>query len=448
MNYTDTFLDNLERFSEKTIPEHVAVKVRQLILDYLGVTIAGAASTKDKTSAILNAAIDIEGVSPLIGLNKTVNIEKALLINGLNAHALDFDDGTNTGIIHLGSPIFTALLPLLRHKKIPVTEFLKAVVMGYETSFTMAITIQPEHKERGYHATGTCGTIGVAMAIAYLLKFNKRQKKDGFSAAALAASGSLKALEDGSDYKPYNVAKAALNGYYSSLLGYSGYRAPDDVLEGFQGFIKQMTGLDEVEIKAPLYLDTYAVEKAYIKPFAACRYCHPAIGAMIDIKNEYKLIPADVQKIVVRTYKWAVKKHDHTEIMGITSAKMSIPYSAAVAFIYGKAGMREFDNEIIQTQEVRELTKKVEVYEDETMTAAFPKVTTALCEVYTKNGNCYTKQVDFPKGEPENPLTEEEVEDKFRMLTRYAGMPEERIQQIIDICSDFEHRYMELFDVI
>ena len=104
MNYTENFLTNIEKISTQQIPEQVLHKAKNLLTNYLGVTIAGAACTRSKTVKLLSASLDMDGACPVIGIGKTVNIEKALLVNGLNAHALDFDDGTNTGIIHLGSP--------------------------------------------------------------------------------------------------------------------------------------------------------------------------------------------------------------------------------------------------------------------------------------------------------------------------------------------------------
>lgn len=448
MNYTDSFLINLEQFSKLYFSEEVFEKLKYLFLDYVGVTLAGATFTKEKVDRFLSSSIDSDGTCSLYGLNKKTNIEKALLINGLSAHALDYDDGTNAGIIHLGSPIFTALLPLLQHRRgITAKDFWRAAIIGYEASFTMALSIQPMHKERGYHATGTCGTIGVAMATAYILKFSKRQIKDAFSAAALAASGSLKGLEDGSDYKPYSVGKAALNGYNSALLGFSGYKGPEDVLAGFQGFIKQMTGLDEIELRAPMCLGTTAVEKAYIKPYAACRYCHPAIGVMIDFKKEHNIPPEDIRSVEIYTYKWAVKKHDHTEIQGVTSAKMSIPYSVAVALIYGKAGMQEYTPEVIADQKVQSLTKRISVYENQELTSEFPKSQAAICKIKTAE-NEYCIKVDFPKGEPENPLSYDEVKEKFTMLARYAGLSNERISNLITLCDDFDNRYQELLNIL
>ena len=118
----------------------------------------------------------------------------------------------------------------------------------------------------------------------------------------------------------------------------------------------------------------------------------------------------------------AVNKHDHTDVPVSASAKMSIPYSVAVGLLYGKAGLKEYDEEHVKDEKVKNLTKKVEVYADDDFTAAFPKVTSALVEIHIKGGNVVKKQVDFPKGEPENPMNDKEFFDRFCELCCFAAV--------------------------
>ena len=448
MNYTDEFLNSIDLLSKKSIDKKIIKKIKILLIDYLGNTIAGSYINKEKCNKILINSVNINGNSPLIGLQRNVNIENAILINGLNSHVLDFDDGTNRGIIHLGAPIFTVLLPLLKNKKIHIVDFYKSVVLGYEVSYTLAASIQPEHKMCGYHATGTCGTIGAAMAIAYLLNYDKEEKKNAFSASVLSSSGSLKALEDGSDLKPYNVAKAALNAYVSSLIAIAGFKGPNDVLSGDRGFFEQFTRKNDIVLLEPLYLNTYAIEKAYINLYASWRYFHPAIDAIINIKKKYNLKSSDIEKIEIYTYKLAVKNHNHIDIQGVTSAKMSIPYSVAVAFIFGTVGLSEFNPIVIKNSEINNLASKVLVIDDDNLTKEFPTMTPAICKVYTVDNNVYSCRVDIPKGEPENPLSIDEVINKFLMLTDYSKVSRKISKEVIEIVNNLDYRYNELFDIL
>ncbi len=443
MNRTDEFLKEIDDLANMPVPDKVIEKTKLQLLDYIGVTLAGAKQQKERILKSLDFEQDI-GTSTIIGVTGNQTLKNAIFYNGLDAHTLDFDDGTNQGIIHLGSPIFSALLPIMEKCDLNGYDILRAAVIGYETSFTMAMSIQPEHKQLGYHATGTCGTLGVATAIAYALGFDEEQKRDAFNVAALSASGSLKVLEDGSVLKPYNAAKASLNGYVSAQMGMLGYSGPDDVLSGSNGFLHVMSGNSDNELTPVMLNGTYAVEKAYIKPYAACRYCHPAIEAAMNLRKKCKVPEEDIESITVKTYLMAVNNHDHTEIKGINSAKMSIPYSVAVAYITGKAGMEEYGMEWVSNKAVLKLTEKVKVIECPEYTNEYPKRTMAELELETKTGKCYREFSEYPKGEPENPMSMDDIKGKFFALGKAAGKGKNELQEIVDVVLDFENQSQKL----
>jgi len=176
---------------------------------------------------------------------------------------------------------------------------------------------------------------------------------------------------------------------------------------------------------------TYAIMKAYVKPYASCRYTHPSVEAAILLKNRFGITPADAESIDIRTYDLAVAGHDHTEIPGPYSAKMSIPFSVAAALKYGKAGLLEFSEVSVRDPELLELTSKVRVAADRELSDAFPAEQTAVLTIRTKEGSV-TERVDFPKGEPENPMTEEEFRVRFDGLCEYAGMDAEKTDGIFN----------------
>ncbi len=419
MNQSREYLKAVDGIWRSPIPEEVMARARQSLLDYLAVTCAGAAFQKDKLEKYFAFAQPESGAFRAIGTGKDLALKESVFLNGLNAHALDFDDGTNSGIIHLGSPIFSLLLPLAQRYGTGIGDLLKAAVAGYEASYTMAVSIQPGHKAMGYHATGTCGTLGATLAASYMLGFSEEERFRAFAAAAVAASGMLKVLDDGSELKPYNVAKTALLALTSLQLGKAGFEGHADPLGG-RGFFRMMTGREDVELKSVLLNGTYAVMKSYTKPYASCRYTHPAVEAAIRMRDRVR--PEEVAEIDIRTYDLAVTGHDHTEIPGSYSAKMSIPYATAAGLIYGRAGLREFSEEAVRGADILELTKKVRVSADEELSAAFPSVQAAVVTIRTKGGKAYTERVDFPKGEPENPLTEEEFRSRYDGLMEYAGV--------------------------
>ena len=418
LNKSVEFFEMIDRVWKAPIPEEVMARARRSLLDYLAVTCAGAEFQKEKLEKYWEFAQPEEGKFRAIGTGKDVVLKEAVFLNGLNGHALDFDDGTNSGIIHLGSPIFSLLLPLALRYGTSVDEVLKAAITGYEASYTMAVSIQPGHKAMGYHATGTCGTLGATLAAAYMLGFSDEERFHAFASACVAASGMLKVLDDGSELKPYNVAKTALLSLTALQLGKSGFKGHADPLGG-RGFFKMMTGKEDVELKPVLLNGTYAIMKSYTKPYASCRYTHPAVEAAIHLRPSVKA--SDVEEIDIKTYDLAVSGHDHTEIPGSYSAKMSIPYATAAGLIYGKAGLQEFTEERVKEKNILELTKKIHVSSDDALSAVFPGIQAAVVTIKTKNGE-YTDRVDFPKGEPENPLTDEEFRSRYDGLMEYAGV--------------------------
>ena len=169
--------------------------------------------------------------------------------------------------------------------------------------------------------------------------------------------------------------------------------------------------------------------KSYTKPYASCRYTHPAVEAAIRLRST--VAANEVEGIDVRTYKLAVAGHDHTEAAGAYSAKMSIPFATAAGLLYGKAGLQEFTEDAIRRPEMAALARKVHVEADEAFSAAFPTVQTAEVSIRTPRGE-FRERVDFPKGEPENPLTDAEFRERYDGLMTYAGIAPATSARVFD----------------
>ena len=309
-------------------------------------------------------------------------------------------------------------------------KLLKAAVIGYETSYTMAISIQPVHKAMGYHATGTCGVLGATIAAAYMLDFTEEERFQAFATACVSASGMLKVLDDDSELKPYNVAKTSLLALTSLQMAKAGFKGHHDPLGG-RGFLKMMTGNENTEIKPILFGGTYAIMKTYTKPYESCRYTHPAIEAAIRLRKS--VCPAEIDRVDISTYSLAVSGHDHTDVSGSYSAKMSIPYATAVGFLFGKAGLQEFSEENTKNPEILSFVKKFHVVADEALSKAFPAIQAAILQITKQDGSVLSERVDFPKGEPENPLSESEFRERYDELMKYAGIVPKESNRIFDL---------------
>lgn len=428
MNLTDRFLANIFALRRQVVSKENEALIRSYLLDTVGVSLAGAADLKDKEGYLLNL-LGGKGDVKTIGRDDGCTMADAIFLNGLSSHFLELDDGVRYGVIHPSAPLFSALIPLAIANHINWEDFVLGAVCGYETSIRLASAMQPTHYSMGYHPTATCCTVGAAVGIAVMMGWEDAVVKDAFSAACVSASGSLKVLEDVSQIKPYNCAKAALNGYMSAMLAKAGFVGPSDALDGDTGFLKMnSTAYDEDVLTGErnfLYL-----EKIYQKPYASCRHTHPEIEACFKIRQTEGFDVKDVEKVEITTYKGVIGKHDFKDIHGESSARMSIPYSAIIALWTGKAGIAEFAEPYVSNSDILDLTQRVEIIPDEELSRLVPDKRVAIVKVFMYNGTVLTERVEYPKGEPENPLTPDENLAKFLSMTEHAGISREKAQSI------------------
>ena len=447
-NLTDTFINSIFDFSKKQFTQSNRHQAKRCLLDYLGVTIAGAQILNNKTKLFIDAMGTITGNIKVIGSNLNTSIERAGFINGLNAHVAELDDGVISGIVHPGSPVLSALIPYAQKERVKGDDLIKGIIVGYEVTTSLADAIQPSHKLKGYHATATCGAIGGAVAIASMLNFSIDEMKNAFSIAAVSAFGTLKVLEDNSQLKPYNVAQAAQISINSAAMARAGFMGPEDVLSGKRGFFEMLS--DEINLSFLNIQDNQklAIERVYVKPYAACRYCHPVIDAALNINKKHKLDLEKIESIEVSTYELAVKYHDHVLIDNISSAKMSIPYSVAIALTTNNAGINQFTDNYIYDKKISSLTKKVKVYSSDEFTKLFPIYSSAEIVIKTHCGDIIREKVLSPKGEPETPLSDDELMNKFLLLVHFNKIKEIDSGKVISTVFDIENNINKLFELL
>ena len=412
-NIIDTFINGLI-IQAKSLSLQVNQQARKCLFDYLGATIGGIKYLKEKYPEL------------------RVSEFRDGFINGFAAHVLELDDGHRHGMIHLGASIITAVLTVAEKSMLSSDVVLEGIIMGYEVAVRCARAIQPGHKIRGYHVSGTCGTIGSAMGVAFACGYNKEQLKSTLACAVSSAAGLLEVQEQASELKPYNLGRAAMDGLFAAKIGKMAIPGPDDVLGGKRGFLAALTDTPHPEYLTDFSNSDYAIEGIYQKVHAACRHCHPAIDATLELRTRFHFMPEQVDKIEVYTYKLAVGSHDHTDIRGISSAKLSTPFAVALALVKGHAGYADYNDDNLNDYWIKNLTQKVRVVEDETLTAQSPTIRGARVTIYMKDGNEYEATCLYPKGEPENPLTQEELEEKFRGLAMYGGLTKEECDEVIN----------------
>jgi len=445
---TNTFIDYLFELSRSSFEQSVNLQAKKCLLDFLGASLAGSKIIKKKTNKFLNKLDTGSGNITVIGLGRKAHLFNALLINSVNAHVTELDDGSRFGMIHPGAVIIPALLAIGEKEKISGKKILAGIIVGYEATIRLATTIQPSHKELGFHATGTCGAIGTSIGVATALNFTKSQFKNSLSASASGSSGLLKAIEGNSELKPFNAGRATLCGVMSAYMAQAGFNGPDNILDGKHGFISMMAKQYDLKQLNDKKNSALTIEQTYFKPYASCRHSHSAIEAVLMINQAHKIKVKDIKKVNIKTYQQAIYRHDHKKITSINSAKMSIPYSVAVALKTGQVGLEEFNLKHIQDPDLSHLITRINLSESRALTRLVPNKRSAIVEIETVNNKSYSKRVDLPKGEPERPLSEQELEEKFISLARYGGKSKQDSLKIIEHVYDLENQLDKIYKLL
>jgi len=441
MNVTDMLIDRLNDFAEKEYKLDCGIK--GCLVDYTGVLLAGARQLEKRHKAYLNQVGMFSGAATVMGVGVHADAYSSALLNAMSAHVLELDDGHRFGMLHPGTPVFSALLAIVQREKLDCETFLMAAAIGYEAMIRLACMVQPEHKKRGFHASATCGTIGAAVAVAKARNYGIRQLKDTISASATCASGLLSMIDDDSELKPFNCAQAAANGLMAANMGRYCI-GPEDALGGQRGFIKTLNG----EIDFGKVMDALAMENCvgttYKKLYASCRHTHSAVEAALKLRNRYIAVAEGsvaahvkrIKSVCVETYELAVYGHNSTNAQSISAAKMSTPYSVAVALVTGKSSLDAFSEELLRNEVVISVERRVKVLEDHRLTKLSPTVRAAVVKLEMDNGVVYEEHVDYPKGEPENPFTQEETDGKLDMLLHTAGKSDKFIRRMRETLAD------------
>ena len=385
--------------------------------DYLAVTAAGARKNRASWQPLL--ACLPPGNAELVGWPERTDPKTAALINGFNAHSLELDDGQRFAMIHLGASVISAIRAASALHPIGNEARVRGIVMGYEAACRLSIAMQPAHKQRGYHAAGTCGTVGAAVGVAFALGMTRPQLMRVLSAAAGSSAGMLEIQEQASELKPYNLGRAAMDGLAAAFMGWTGFAPPEDMLAGERGFFRLFAGTwDESKLLAEC--PGFEIDRIYLKPYASCRHSHSAVEAALQLHGQAE--GRSIERITVETYRLGVKGHDHQEVHGVASAKLSTPYAVAVALLRGRAGVAQFEP---LDEEAVALARKVEVRENPDMTAECPGKRMARVRVRLADGREFERCVGHAKGEPENPMDSKELEEKWNGLAMFpdGGAP-------------------------
>lgn len=435
MNLTRAVAQKCVEIEYDRLPEEVIDRVKYLTLDYLGVAARGSLSESSRPVYHAVRRLDESGTGvPVIGTDFRVAPPYAALANGISAHSLELDDVVNAASLHPGVAVISAAISAANISNCCVKEFIEGVVAGYEVTVKLGIALDPAaHYERGFHPTATCGTMGAAVAVAKILGLSHKKTTNALGIAGSQAAGSMEFLAEGAFTKRFHAGWAAHSGLMAALLARENFTGPGTIIEGKFGFLHSYSDRSDPERVLKGWADPYEVMKTSIKPHACCRYKQGPIDGVLRIVRENNLRADDVEIIETSVLSAGAALVAEPAPLkqnpkSIVDAQFSMPFGAAVAVLFGKATLNEYTLENLASEEVRSLMKRVTCVKNPELDKMFPQKWPASVKIISKDGRSFQESVEFPKGDPENPLTWDEIIEKFNDLASPVYSPERRKQ--------------------
>ena len=343
-------------------------------------------------------------------------VRTAAFLNGASAHTSEFDDIFRDGGFHPGCATIAAALAVAQHHKRVGSVFLRAVIAGYEVSSRISAAMGRDHY-RFWHTTGTIATFGATAAAALLLKLDRSETAHALSTSATLAAGLQQAFRSDGMSKPLHSAHAAEIGVMSAMVAAKGVTGALDVLEGPVGMGMAMSGSANWTKATAGLAETYNIEAITIKNHGCCGHTFAAIDGLLALMTSEGITAHEVAKIDIATYGPAVSVTDRPNPKTPQECKFSMQYVVAHAAYFGSVRIDAFEEMRMKDPEIRALMPKISLTVDQQIDDQFPARRAARVSVASVAGGVFTHDQHTRKGDPDLPLSDEELNAKFVELT-------------------------------
>jgi 2-methylcitrate dehydratase PrpD len=344
-----------------------------------------------------------------LALGKRATTRVAALINGTAAHTVEVDDIYRDGIYHPGAPTIAAALAVAETKSLSGAAFLRAVVVGYEISTRIGAAMGRAHYKH-WHNTGTIGCFGAAAACSELLGLNAKQFAHALATVATFAAALQQAFRMDSMSKPLHAGRAAEAGVTAALAAQAGVTGSLDCIEGFGRAMGD--GPDWEKALATLGED-FHITKMTFKNHACCGHTFAAIDGALEIKKKLGFQPNDIRSVKVRTYRAGLEVAHYDEPRTPAEGRFSLKYVVATALTHGSVRLAAFEEDRLQDPSTRAVMKKMAVEIDPGLDATFPAQRAARVSIELVDGRSEEYLQPTRKGDPDMPLSDQELNDKF-----------------------------------
>jgi 2-methylcitrate dehydratase PrpD len=408
------------------IPQKVRHEAARSFLNWTGCAVGAARhETVEKALAALRP-FSGPPQATVLGRGERLDIMLAALMNGITSHTFDFDDTHLKTVIHPSGPVASAILALAEYRPVAGEEFLHAFILGVEVECRIGNSVYPDHYDTGWHITGTAGVFGAAAAAGRLLGLNEQQMVWALGIAATQSSGLREMF--GTMCKPFHPGNAARNGLLAALLAQKNFTSSNQGIEAKRGFAHVLSTLFKPEEITGRLGETWEISLNTYKPFACGIVIHPAIDGCIQLRNAHGLKADDIESISLGAHPLVLeltgKKTPQTGLEG----KFSVYHSCAVAVIHGAAGEAQYSDAVVRDPQVVALRDRVTAVVKPGVQEHQIHVSMRL-----KDGRTLDKFVEHVIGSLERPMSDADLEAKFRGLAE-GILSGAETARLIDLC--------------
>ena len=447
MTDSRTLLQHISGFAARVrdgaVEEHILLDARRRVTDIVGIALAASGMQPARVVGEVVDGWGGSGDASIIGRKGGYPATSAALVNGTLAHALDYDDTHLPSVLHPSAAVVPAALAAGEAAGASGREVLAAVAAGDELVVRVGMAGYDRELgnsvffEKGLHATSICGTLGAALASALAYGLEEEEIGHAVSISASMGAGLIEANRTGGTVKRIHCGWAAHAGVTAAELARAGLTGPPTIFEGRFGFLRAyLDGAAETGAITRGLGEEWELPRIFFKPYPANHFTHAGIDAAIQLREEglnveeVRDIELGVATPVLRTI--AQPEKEKTRPQTGYAAQFSGPFTVATALLGGGGlgvSLDDFTDEAVHDARRLDLASRVRCVADEECDRIFPNQFPAVLRVLLKNGETREARVSHNRGGPENPLSDEELEVKFRTNAGRA-LPIEKVEEL------------------
>jgi 2-methylcitrate dehydratase PrpD len=414
MYATEVFARYAAEFRSQPLRNEVLHHAKRAVIDWYASLFPGLATAPVQLLE-RTLADDLDRGRALLPQGRRATARAAALLNGTAAHAAEVDDSFRDAMYHPGAATIAAALAAYHDTEASGLQFLRGVVLGYEISTRIGVVMGRPHY-KFWHSTGTVGSFGAAAAAGELLELDEAAFAHALATAATFAAGLQQAFRMDSMSKPLHAGRAAEAGLLAAQLARHGLTGSLDVLDGEAGLGHAMSnGPDWSHVGATLGQD-FHITRLTFKNHIGCGHTFAAIDGALELQRLHGIRVGDIERVHVATYRPALEIACHERPTTANEARFSLTYVVASALAHGSVRLAAYEPARLDDPVTRTLMKRISVAVDPELDAAFPGQRAAHIEIMTRDGRRLTHLQPNRKGDPEQPLTDAELEGKFLEL--------------------------------